>query len=556
VTFRLGLHLNALTPRSRRQALAGYWRVIKTLGGFDPAFLAEVRAANPGVILVGRAYTDQGSFDADAMVNLILTQPGAHLYDYWESYNEALNSENAQQLADFNVAVAKRLHAAGLKHCALSLASGTPGGTDAEITKTLGILWPAVAASDAWSYHAYGAPLALSDEDWYAVRYRKYLALDPRYATRPLILSEGGADYGVLKGQHGGYRAHGVSDADYAKELLAANTEFAKDATVLGMTIYQAGDDTDPLAWTDCSTTWGSFCATDALIAALAPSQPEVRIMPDYTAAHWVSSPNFGFPNVGDHGREGHAIAGIVLHGTAGGNPVTNGWFTSTASGVSAHYVVDTDGTVFQCVLEDDAAYHAGVVTPNSVYAAGINPNLFTIGIEHVRDRTNSSAIAPAQLVASVALIHDIMRRRGPLKLITHDEIDVGRVCPGPDFPLQQIIAAVTPAPQPAPDPDLSYFGQLGHTPSAESALYKFALSPLRQLYQALAAGDLTRVAALLKQYPSLPDLVNPGPCVGGEYTVVEGGVTKNRIPLSNRVLETQNHAGVWVAYQAEVLKA
>jgi len=207
-------------------------------------------------------------------------------------------------------------------------------------------------------------------------------------------------------------------------------------------------------------------------------------------------------------------------------------------------------------VLEDDAAWHAGEVSANGIFPANPDPNFFTIGIEHVRNQTNTSPIVPAQLQASIGLIKDIFRRRGVLRLVTHDQIQVGRGCPGPDFPLQQIIAAVIPAPQPPLDPNLAYFGQLGHTPSAESALYKFSLLPLRQLYQALVAGDLTRVAALLKQYPSLPDLVNPGPCVGSEYTVVEDGITKYRIPLSNRVLETQNHAGVWVAYQAEVLKA
>ena len=55
----------------------------------------------------------------------------------------------------------------------------------------------------------------------------------------------------------------------------------------------------------------------------------------DYRDAIWVPSPNFW------SGRNGQALTGICLHGTAGGGTLE--WFQNPQSDVSAHYVVDED---------------------------------------------------------------------------------------------------------------------------------------------------------------------------------------------------------------------
>jgi len=167
-----------------------------------------------------------------------------------------------------------------------------------------------------------------------------------------------------------------------------------------------------------------------------------MMFQPDYAGVTAVvPSPNLWL------GRQGHAITGIVMHGTAGGGAVS--WFSQTQSQVSAHYVIDTDGRITQCVREDDTAWHAGVVTPNSIYATAGNMNFTTIGIEHVRDTTNTSALTHAQQAASIALVTNIRERRGHLPLIPHDAIDVGRVCPGPGFPLTTIDASAKAASHP-----------------------------------------------------------------------------------------------------------
>jgi N-acetylmuramoyl-L-alanine amidase len=74
--------------------------------------------------------------------------------------------------------------------------------------------------------------------------------------------------------------------------------------------------------------------------------------------------------------------SGIVIHYTAAGSGKGSAnYFAGKAAGVSAHFVIDRDGTVYQCVSLKDKAWHAGV----SQWPTGTkqkNCNDFTIGIE------------------------------------------------------------------------------------------------------------------------------------------------------------------------------
>jgi N-acetyl-anhydromuramyl-L-alanine amidase AmpD len=75
-------------------------------------------------------------------------------------------------------------------------------------------------------------------------------------------------------------------------------------------------------------------------------------------------------------GRAGNAIRWIVIHTTedAPGSDcsISRNWFKNPASGVSAHYVICQDGTIYRMVDDENTAYHAG----NFQY------NLRSIGIE------------------------------------------------------------------------------------------------------------------------------------------------------------------------------
>ncbi len=152
----------------------------------------------------------------------------------------------------------------------------------------------------------------------------------------------------------------------------------------------------------------------------------------DYAPATWRPASTSDFRP----GRDAR-ITAIVLHATAGLEPGPEEWFQNPRSHVSSHYVVNRDGSVVQMVREADTAWHAGEVTQDSRFYGRVDPNHWSLGVEHERDASNSSPVTPAQLYASLALVRSIVRRHGPLEIILHDEIDVGRVCPGPGFPLQ-----------------------------------------------------------------------------------------------------------------------
>ena len=159
--------------------------------------------------------------------------------------------------------------------------------------------------------------------------------------------------------------------------------------------------------------------------------------MTRFSNARFAQSPNY-WP-----GRQGHRITAIVIHSTAGFEPGVLEWFSTPSSSVSAHYVVNRDGSVICCVDEDDSAWHAGVVTADSIYYGKGNLNVTTIGIEHENDGTNSLGLTPAQMAASVRLIADIRRRHGNLPFIPHHAINSGHAgCPGPRFPLAELDAA------------------------------------------------------------------------------------------------------------------
>ena len=88
----------------------------------------------------------------------------------------------------------------------------------------------------------------------------------------------------------------------------------------------------------------------------------------------WKASPNWS-------SRKGSKIEAIVLHHTGkGGMKSAVSWFKTKKSGVSAHYIVDRDGTIVQMVKDENKAWHSGV----SVLHGRAHVNRFSIGIEIV----------------------------------------------------------------------------------------------------------------------------------------------------------------------------
>jgi N-acetyl-anhydromuramyl-L-alanine amidase AmpD len=99
--------------------------------------------------------------------------------------------------------------------------------------------------------------------------------------------------------------------------------------------------------------------------------------------------------------RNGASINMVVLHSTTAATVEgTINWFLDRKSQVSAHYVVDKNGDIYQMVRDDRSAWHAKAINSRS------------IGIEHVAtaiDRlTDAQSMASAQLVRWLATQYGI----------------------------------------------------------------------------------------------------------------------------------------------------
>jgi N-acetylmuramoyl-L-alanine amidase len=130
------------------------------------------------------------------------------------------------------------------------------------------------------------------------------------------------------------------------------------------------------------------------------------------------------------------------------------------AAGVSAHYVVEEDGRVFQLVAEDKRAFHAGI----SSWRGEGEINARSIGVEIVnpghewgyRDFPKAQIDSVVALLKMVCTRHNIPAER----VLGHSDVaPLRKEDPGERFPWKRL-AAEGLAPPPyvgVPDPSLSY---------------------------------------------------------------------------------------------------
>ncbi len=158
---------------------------------------------------------------------------------------------------------------------------------------------------------------------------------------------------------------------------------------------------------------------------------------PDSSLAAALPSPN--------HGDRGEQVPrAIVLHytGMATGAAALER-LRDPAAQVSAHYVVEEDGRIFQLVPEARRAWHAG----KSFWAGETDMNSASIGIEIVNGGHDfgSPPYPDVQIAAVIALCRDIARRHAipARRILAHSDIAPGRKAdPGELFPWAQLAAA------------------------------------------------------------------------------------------------------------------
>jgi len=128
---------------------------------------------------------------------------------------------------------------------------------------------------------------------------------------------------------------------------------------------------------------------------------------PETDLAHEViPSPNYG-PR-----RRGITPDIILLHYTGMRDAEAAArWLANPASNVSAHYLIDEDGTIIQMVSESQRAWHAG----ESFWSGERDINSVSIGIEIHNAGHDAPADPPpyprTQMKAVAALCHDIATR-------------------------------------------------------------------------------------------------------------------------------------------------
>ena len=146
----------------------------------------------------------------------------------------------------------------------------------------------------------------------------------------------------------------------------------------------------------------------------------------------WIGCPDSNFQRGRPFGLRPEAVVIHVIDGSfAAGESV----FRNPTTQKSAHYGISRSGDVHQYVDENDTAFHAGVVV-NPTWALlkpRVNPNFYTIGIEH--EGRADDVWPEAQLTASAMLIGQVAARWGiPLDeshVIRHHQIRESKTCPG-----------------------------------------------------------------------------------------------------------------------------
>jgi N-acetyl-anhydromuramyl-L-alanine amidase AmpD/predicted small lipoprotein YifL len=190
--------------------------------------------------------------------------------------------------------------------------------------------------------------------------------------------------------------------------------------------------------------------ADGKVTASIMPTQVEAKFAapslhakaagPDYAPAIWRPSPNYNARPASP------GIKMIVIHTCEGSYSSCWSWLVNSASGVSAHYVVNESGSeISQLVTEANRGWHVGATYDCSLNSSqecglnGLSVNHFAVGIEHGGFASQTS-FPTGQIDASAALSCDISRDQGiprdSYHIVAHGKLQPSsRTDPGPNWP-------------------------------------------------------------------------------------------------------------------------
>ncbi|QRO00669.1 N-acetylmuramoyl-L-alanine amidase [Archangium violaceum] len=193
-----------------------------------------------------------------------------------------------------------------------------------------------------------------------------------------------------------------------------------------------------------------SLMPTQARAQFASPSVHAMAAGPDYAASIWRPSPNYGARPTGSTGD----VQIVVIHTCEGSYSSCWSWLTNSASGVSAHYVVNESGSeISQLVREADRGWHVGASYDCNLNGGvmcglqGVSVNHFSVGIEHGGYASQTSFPA-GQIDASAKLTCDITKGQAIVRdsyhIVAHGRLQpASRTDPGPNWPWSSYISKV-----------------------------------------------------------------------------------------------------------------
>ena len=271
---KLGIHVaRPNSPAILEFVRAAHPAVVK--GVDDLGFLAEVKAASPETVTVGRLsvnpqdYVGEPEAAAAALVTQQLPQLLQHPYvDYWEGWNEPdPNLDRMDWYARFEAERVRQLAQHGLRAAVGGFSAGVPELNEFEL------FVPAIEAAKAHggilTLHEYAAPdltflygdplpgyPTYLDRGPLMFRYRWFYrdVLEPRGLVVPLVISEAGID-GILGNRPGpeglgwqDFQAFWVAQGwgpdgqtAFLNQLQWVDNEARQDDYVIGYALFTAG---------------------------------------------------------------------------------------------------------------------------------------------------------------------------------------------------------------------------------------------------------------------------------------------------------------------------
>jgi N-acetylmuramoyl-L-alanine amidase len=200
-------------------------------------------------------------------------------------------------------------------------------------------------------------------------------------------------------------------------------------------------------------------------------------------------------PNFGERRGRGR-VELVVLHYTVLGCTAALERLSDPKAEVSAHYLIDTDGTLMSLVDETARAWHAGA----GAWRGEGDVNSRSIGIELVN--AGAEPFAEAQMSALERLLAAVLDRHGlpPEAVIGHSDMAPDRKAdPGPRFDWRRLaLQGLSVWPEPAVPgdflADLSAFGYPEAAPETLLTAFRLRFRPwvrggLDDADRAVAAG-------------------------------------------------------------------